>query len=363
MAGLYIHIPFCAAKCSYCDFYSMPLRGQTDVYIDAVLCEYNARCHEISEPFHTLYIGGGTPSLLPDNLIAELVSKLCLDNIEEFTIEVNPDDVTPERVKVWKEIGVNRVSMGIQSFEDAQLSAIGRRHTANQARKAIDDIIDGGIENISCDLIYGLPGQTLASWINSLQQLLNYHIPHISAYCLSYEPGTRLHAAMTTGRVIPTDDLVLEQMYDHLCTAAADAGYEHYEISNFSLPGYKSRHNSSYWDSTPYLGLGPGAHSFDGVNRRYNRTDLKKYLMSPVGFTSLDCENDTERYNDKLITTLRTSDGLDLNSLTDIQRNDLILSATPRIERGDLNLIDNRLTITEKSWFISDAILRDLICV
>ncbi len=363
MAGLYFHIPFCTSKCTYCDFYSMPPRGRTEILVDALLSEYHHRCNEISEPFKTLYIGGGTPSLLPDNLLEKLVSGLNLHDIEEFTIEVNPDDVTSERVAAWKAIGINRISMGVQSFDDRQLKIIGRRHNATQAKVAIDTILNGGIINLTCDLIYGLPEQTIESWAYSLQQLLDYHLPHLSAYCLSYEPGTRLYAALTAGHITPTDDMVLQQMYYHLCSATLNAGYEHYEISNFAIPGYHSRHNSSYWDSTPYLGLGPGAHSFDGKTRRFNRPDLLNYLRCPDRFTTIDNENDNERYNDMLITALRTSDGLNISGLTSKQRENLLSAANHWLNSGDLRLDGNRLTISEASWFISDSILRELIVV
>ncbi|MDE5553804.1 MAG: radical SAM family heme chaperone HemW, partial [Muribaculaceae bacterium] len=315
MAGIYVHIPFCHSKCIYCDFFSTPNLTTSDALINALIKEYGRRSTEINEPIKTIYFGGGTPSIIAPERLARVCKIFPLSNIEEFTIEVNPEDVNQVSVKAWRDIGVNRVSMGIQSFCDDELRSIGRRHSADDARRAIKCLLDGGITNISCDLIYGLPGQGIESWRRSLSELLSYRLPHISAYCLSYEPGTALYARMTAGKITPTDDMILAEMYQYFCEAAADAGYEHYEISNFALPGMRSRHNSSYWNETPYLGLGPGAHSFDGSVRRFNTNDLKTYIRT-ADITVIDEETADERFNDKLITALRTADGLDLNTLT-----------------------------------------------
>lgn len=361
MAGLYIHIPFCHSKCSYCDFFSTPDRRRVDELLDTLVREFEMRRGEIEEDFETVYIGGGTPSIIPAEKLQRLCSRLPVGRVKEFTIEVNPEDVDTEAVSAWREIGVNRVSMGIQSFDDQELAAINRRHDSRRATEAIECLRRCGIENISCDLIYGLPGQNLNSWQNSLEKLLSYKLPHMSAYCLSYEPGTALYARMTAGKITPTDDETLERMYGMLCAKTAEAGYEHYEISNFALQGMRSRHNSSYWTSSPYLGLGPGAHSFDGRVRRYNPSNLRAYID---GFpaTVIDEENETERLNDKLITALRTDDGLDLNELTQAQARRLQEKTQVFIADGSMSLTPaGRLRISERAWFTSDAILRELI--
>lgn len=362
MAGIYVHIPFCHSKCIYCDFFSTPNLKTSHALIDALIKEYHLRSSEINEPVKTLYFGGGTPSIIAADQLARVCEALPLSDVEEFTIEVNPEDVCPSAVKAWREIGVNRVSMGVQSFSDEELRAIGRRHSADDGRIAIRCLLDGGIKNISCDLIYGLPGQSIESWQRSLSELLSYHLLHISAYCLSYEPGTALYARMNTGKITPTDDAILAQMYQYLCEAASAAGYEHYEISNFALPGMRSRHNSSYWNETPYLGLGPGAHSFDGTIRRYNTNDLKTYVKT-ADITVIDEETADERFNDKLITALRTSDGLDINTLAPDRTNYILEASAPFITDGSMTLQDSRLRIPESSWLCSDTILRELIVI
>lgn len=362
MAGIYVHIPFCHSKCIYCDFFSTPNLKSSVRFVDSIVQEYHRRASELTEPIRTIYFGGGTPSILPTSLLAKIVEALPTEDVEEFTIEVNPEDVTREAVKGWRGLGVNRVSMGIQSFNDAELRIIGRRHTADDARRAIECLRSEGITNMSCDLIYGLPSQDIESWVKSLTELLLYQLPHLSAYCLSYEPGTALYARMLVGKVKPSDDDILEEMYVKLTELTGEYGYEHYEISNFSLPGMKSRHNSSYWDETSYLGLGPGAHSFDGKVRRYNRNDIKTYLDT-ADVTEIDEENENERFNDRLITTLRTANGLDIDKLTPPQAEYVIEVIKPFISTGSMTIDGKRIRISEKAWLRADAILRELIIV
>jgi oxygen-independent coproporphyrinogen-3 oxidase len=256
MAGLYIHIPFCASKCIYCDFYSLAGSSHdTGQYVDALVAELKLRHRELAEPLRTLYVGGGTPSLLPLGQFARLVDAVGrvapLDSVEEFTVEVNPDDVTAGYIAGLKELGVNRISMGVQSFDDRDLRFINRRHTARQAIEAVRAIRQAGVHNVSIDLIYGIPGQTLDSWSRTVDQAVALGVEHISAYSLMYEQGTRLWVMRQTGKVAEVDDDTCVAMYDLLVSRLHLAGYGHYEISNFALPGYCSRHNSSYWDLTP----------------------------------------------------------------------------------------------------------------
>ena len=286
MAGVYVHIPFCASRCSYCDFFSTLKLPQTgEAYVEAVVAEARLRCAELrGEAVRTLYMGGGTPSQLPlpllERLLAGLGEVIDLGSVEEFTVEANPDDVTPQWSAAVKALGVNRVSMGVQSFEDPILRAIGRRHTARQAVEAVNALRQAGIDNISIDLIYGLPGQTVASWARSVEEAIALEPQHISAYGLTYEEGTRLWRQRESGEVVEVPEEQCLEMYRTLVEMLAAAGYEHYEISNFALPGYHSRHNSSYWDETPYLGLGSAAHSYDGAVRRYNPADLQEYIAT-----------------------------------------------------------------------------------
>ncbi len=372
MAGLYIHIPFCASKCIYCDFYSMP--GHLDEasrYVSALVAEARLRRSELHEPVTTLYVGGGTPSLLSLDWVGALVSGLSrvfdLSGVEEFTVEVNPDDVTAAYIAGLKALGVNRVSMGVQSFNDAELRLINRRHTARQAVDAVHAIHAAGIHNISIDLIYGIPGQSLASWRKSVRQAVALGVQHISAYSLMYEPGTRLWVMREQGKVTEVDDDTVVAMYQALCQLLHRAGYCHYEISNFALPGYYSRHNSSYWDLTPYLGLGAAAHSYDGQLRRHNPARLKSYLDSiEAGKCCFEAEQEQpwERYDEYVMLRLRTAAGLDLGLLR--QRFGTAFAsyfhshAAPLLG-SSLCLDDGRYHIPEDHVMMTDAITRDLL--
>lgn len=365
MAGLYVHIPFCRSKCAYCDFYSTPRMERMEEYVDAIASEYALRRDEIAEGFTTLYIGGGTPSALPVPLLRRLLDALIRPEMEEITIEANPDDMTPAYARDIASMGVNRVSMGFQSMIDAELRAVGRRHDARQSIKAVAALRDYDIGNISGDLIYGLPSQTPESWRQSVETVMSMELPHLSAYSLSYEPGTRLSAMLAAGKIQELDDETCGQMYSFLCQAARAHGYEHYEISNFGRPGYRSRHNSSYWDYTPYLGLGCAAHSFDGNIRRYNPSNLKAYIDSITNGENcyiVESETDTDRYNDYLITALRTSDGIDLGKMSSrFDPAQLIAAAKPFLDKGTLRRDGDRIYFPEEAWLISDGVLRELI--
>ncbi|MEZ3591908.1 MAG: radical SAM family heme chaperone HemW [Muribaculaceae bacterium] len=365
MAGLYVHIPFCRSKCAYCDFYSTPRMERMEEYVDALIAEYALRRDEVGESFTTLYIGGGTPSALPSPLLGRLLDALIRPGMEEITIEANPDDMTRTYARDISSMGVNRVSMGFQSMIDAELQSVGRRHTSRQSIEAVAALRDCGIGNISGDLIYGLPTQTPESWRQSVEAVMSMELPHLSAYSLSYEPGTRLSAMLTAGKIQELDDETCGEMYGILCKAAKSHGYEHYEISNLSRPGYRSRHNSSYWDYTPYLGLGCAAHSFDGSVRRYNPSNLKAYLDSITKRKSCyisEQETDTDRYNDYIITALRTSDGIDLGKMSRwFDPAQLMAAAKPFLERGTLRREDDRIYFPEEAWLISDGVLRELI--
>ncbi len=368
MSGIYIHIPFCHSKCSYCDFFSTPNPSYQQRYTQAVLREYELRKNELKEPVNTIYIGGGTPSILPTDLLESLIKALPRQQIVEFTVEANPEDVTREWIAAVKQMGVNRISMGVQSFNDEELKKINRRHTSLQAHRAIELLCEGGITDISIDLIYGLPDQTLSSWRTSLDTLLRYRLPHISAYALSYEPGTRLYAQLIAGKIEETSDILYASMYDTLIELTEKYGYEHYEISNFALPGHRAVHNSHYWDFTPYLGLGCSAHSFDGTSRRFNPSDIKKYVESLESGNVCyghEQENADELYNDYIITRLRTSDGIAFDDF--VQRfgkldfEQMLKTASPLLTSGKLERTPNGFKLAKESVLISDSILRELI--
>ena len=365
MAGLYVHIPFCHSKCAYCDFYSMPNAAKMEQLIDALAKEWELRRDEVDwSDTNTIYLGGGTPSIVPLHLLDKLIATFDINNVAEFTIEANPEDVTAEKAEAWRKMGINRISMGVQSLDDEQLRLIGRRHTATEAIEAVDAIKKAGFDNFSLDLIYGLPGQTLDSWRDSLLRLIDLQPCHLSAYMLSYEPGTRLTAMLKTGKVREADEETLIAMYDCLIEEARKAGYEHYEISNFAKPGRRAAHNSAYWDGTPYLGIGPSAHSYDGSQRRINPANLKQYLERiDAGEPAwvLDEENEDNRFNDMLITALRTAEGVDLETLPANRKSQLLKDAAPYVQSGDLTLTPTRLRFAERSWLISDSIMSALV--
>lgn len=374
MAGIYVHIPFCASRCSYCDFYStLSLDAVGETYVKAVLVEAGLRRDEQrGEPVKTLYLGGGTPSQLPLPLLSTLMSGLNevfdLGGVEECTVEANPDDVTPRWCAALRRLGVNRVSMGVQSFEDGILRFIGRRHTARQAIEAVSCLKDAGIANISIDLIFGLPGQTLASWTESVHQAIDLHPQHISAYGLTYEEGTRLWWQRERREVTEVPEEQCLEMYRILVEELKEAGYEHYEISNFALPGYYSRHNSSYWDGTPYLGLGAAAHSYDGEVRRYNPCDLKKYIgCISAGSPAFEQEQLEwwQRYDERVMLGLRTARGVDIARLREdfgeAARKHFTSEAQRHIATGHLCLTaDDRYVLTADGIMLSDSIIRDL---
>ncbi len=372
MAGLYIHIPFCKTRCIYCDFYSQTNCNDMNGYVDCLLQEWTLRrCELGGTPLKTIYIGGGTPSQLSENAIERLIGGLkslgATGEVVEFTVEVNPDDVTTDYMALLKRLGVNRVSMGVQSFCDNELRFIGRRHSALDACRAVETINGAGINNISIDLMYGLPMQTLDSLSRSVKQALKIKPSHISAYCLSYEEGTPLWRLRECGRVQETDEETIIEMGNMLTELLEDAGYEHYEISNFCLPGMHSRHNSAYWSDAPYLGLGASAHGYDGKVRRYNVPDITQYMQRiNAGKTAYETEQLEwwEQFDETIMVRLRTRQGLDLNLVEKRfgrqAKEHALTSAQPHIVVGHMTLADDVLRLTRSGIMFSDSIIRDL---
>lgn len=370
MAGIYLHIPFCHSKCSYCDFYSLPRQELKGAYIEALVKELGLwlRKNEVCDiEWDTVYIGGGTPSILTPGELRTIVDALPLVNVKEFTIEANPEDVDVKWASMVKSYGINRVSIGIQSFSDAELQSVGRNHTAIQAIEALHALRQGGIENISADLIYGLPGQTIESWASSLDSLLSFKPEHISSYALSYEPGTRLYAQRKSGKIVETDDDTINDMYDYLVKSTSDHGFEHYEISNFGLSQKHSRHNSSYWAFTPYLGIGAAAHGFVGSTRYANPWNVRKYI-DRVTAGELIAEEEKltldDIYNEYLMTSLRTARGLDFSrliELTGLDYYEFLKKAMVKLNPcNSVIATDSGIRIPENRWMMSDAIIRDL---
>ena len=367
--SLYIHIPFCKSRCIYCDFYSTTFgQEMMAAYVQALERELSQRSTEYKQctRVHTIYIGGGTPSLLPIDLLNKLFHAISncftIDSEAEVTIEANPDDVTKDWLKGLSATPVNRISMGAQTFDDKLLGFLNRRHNAQQIVDAVKACKEAGITNISLDLIYGLPGQTMEMWQRDVKQALSLDIKHLSAYSLSYEEGTKLDTMLKKGLVEETDEELSRKMYDYLMTATSEAGFQHYEISNFALPGFHSRHNSSYWQGTPYLGLGAGAHSYDGHRiRRANLPDVKAYLAA-TGDVPHETEklSDNDLYNEFIMTRLRTSIGLPLDELSDEDRRYCLSLAEPHIKHHLLCFRNEHLCLTKEGIFTSNDIISDL---
>lgn len=374
MAGIYIHIPFCKSRCIYCSFYSTTLLDLRKKYINAVCREMELRKNYIREPFSTIYLGGGTPSLLDEAELTKLF--LYINNVydvdrnAEITMECNPDDITPEFTNMLSRLPINRVSMGAQTFADSRLRLLHRRHNSDEVKHAVKLLREAGIKNISIDLMFGFPDESLSQWKEDISAALALNVEHISAYSLMYEEDTPLWKMLDTGKVKEIDEELSLTMFKELVCQLTDAGYEHYEISNFARPGYRSRHNSSYWHQVPYIGLGAAAHSFDLNSRQWNVADLKLYIeeinngIIPMEREELD--NDTT-FNDIITTALRTSDGIDLNALETRlgkrYRNTLISAAGKHLEQGLLEIRHDRLRLTAEGIFISDMVMSDLMIV
>ena len=360
MAGIYVHIPFCRSRCVYCDFYSTTSMGRRQRYVDALCRELELRSSYINERVRTIYIGGGTPSQLTSEQLIQLFD--ALGKAEEVTLECNPDDVTPAFAELLSRLGVNRVSMGAQTFNDARLCWLHRRHTSQQVSEAVSRLRQAGIQNISVDLMYGFPGETLADWEHDIQAVLSLNVEHLSAYCLSIEEGTPLHRMNIKG----PDEETERKMYYTLVDRLETAGFEHYEISNFARPGFRSRHNSGYWNYTPYIGLGAAAHSFDGHTRSWNISDIYRYIEGIERgerlFESELIEGDTA-YNDLLTTALRTCDGLDLSRLSPFHRDYCLKAAKRYIDAGLLTIKDEHLALTRNALFVSDMVISNLMLV
>ena len=369
VAGIYIHVPFCQGRCIYCDFYSTT-EGEEwkSRYVDALLAELRMRRDELPlARVHSIYIGGGTPSQLPARALSGILNEVCrlfpVDSDAEVTVEANPDDVTPEWLAALSHTPVNRLSMGVQSFDDALLRLIRRRHTAQQAVCAVEQAARHGISNVSIDLIYGLPTQTMEQWQADVRQALALDVQHLSAYSLSYEEGTPLWRMLEQGRIEEADEELSLCMYEHLIDSTRAAGFAHYEISNFCRPGRHSQHNSAYWHGVPYLGFGPGAHSYDGMRtRRWNLSDLKGYVQAAGSMPPHQSEvlTDDELYDETVMTRLRTSEGLSLDLLTAAYRAYCMAQAEPHLRAGRLEQAGSAIRLTRQGIFTSNDIISDL---
>ena len=375
MAGIYIHIPFCKQRCNYCAFYSSTLYNIKEEYADAVCKELLMRKEYIKgEEIKTIYFGGGTPSTLPITLLQKICNTIYKNysvcSNAEITIECNPDDLTEEFLTVLRKLPFNRISMGVQSFSDRQLKRLGRRHNAEKARRAVGNVRAAGYKNISIDLMFALPGSTIEEWEESINEAISLNPEHISAYNLMYEEDTPLHRALQRGDFEELSEEENVEQFRMLIKRMKEAGYCHYEISNFAKPGYESRHNSSYWNDTAYIGCGAAAHSYNGDSREWNISDIKEYIKG-IDSNNRNYEiehlTEEERYNDAILTRLRTSDGIPLawikNKFSQRLNSYMLNAAKKHREYGNIKKTDETLSLTEKGIFISDAVIRDFIYI
>jgi oxygen-independent coproporphyrinogen-3 oxidase len=326
MAGIYIHIPFCKQACHYCNFhFSLTLKRKNEL-IDALLLEIAQRkVYLRDEEINTIYIGGGTPSLLDYEDLCKIRDQIYSTfkkiNLKEFTLEANPDDLSKGKIADIKKIGINRLSIGIQSFHDEDLKYMNRAHTASEAISSILRCQDAGIENLSIDLIYGTPTMNYAAWLENIYTALNTNVPHISAYALTVEPKTKLQSLIKKKLIeSPIDEQVSEQFFT-LIDKLEENKFEQYEISNFCMNEMYAIHNTSYWQGTHYLGIGPSAHSYDGENRSWNISNNNQYINSikeNKSYIEIEHLNFSNRVNEYIMTSLRTKWGMDLQKITTI---------------------------------------------
>ena len=390
LAGIYIHIPFCKSRCKYCDFFSTTHLEKQAQYVQALLVEIQDRLsipnnqypiantqypipntqypitnnqYPISNnqyPISTIYIGGGTPSTLQvEHLraIVEAIRREAKGERQEITLEANPGDITQEKARAWRAMGINRLSIGVQSFEDELLQLIGRRHNAEQARQAVAIAQAAGFDNISIDLMYALPSQTMQHWQHDVAQALQLNVQHISTYGLIYEEGTALTTLLDHGVVEAVDEETEMQMYDYLVEQLTANGYIHYEVSNFALPNCESKHNSSYWNDTPYIGLGAGAHSYNGQQRQWNISDLDTYIQQANAHQlqpQIEQLTDEQRHIERIMLGLRTRHGVAANEIP-------MHKAQGYINRGLLSAQGNRIVATTQGYHILNTIIEDLL--
>lgn len=370
-AGLYVHIPFCASRCVYCGFYSTTSLSLRQRYVDALCREM--RMLPFKPRICTIYLGGGTPSQLTHDelgrLFADIYNVYDVSPDAEVTMECNPDDI---QAGMFDGLPVNRVSMGAQTFSDERLRFLRRRHTANEVDKAVETLRHDGMGNISIDLMFGFPDETLDDWRHDVAHAIALNPEHVSAYGLMFEEGTPLYRMLEQGKVKETDEDLSLRMYAELVDTLATAGYEHYEISNFArfdgekVSKWRSRHNSSYWHDIPYIGIGAGAHSYYQATRHWNPDNIIKYMDDiehyRMPYEEEKIDSDTH-YDDIVMTALRTREGICLDRLDSSHRAFLIDSAKTFVDRGLLTVENGHLRLTREGIYISNSIMSDLMDV
>lgn len=372
MAGIYIHIPFCRQACNYCNFHFVTSLRQKDDFIAALIKEINiTSSFDPGEVIDTIYFGGGTPSLLSkkdlQRILEALHAKFSILYNAEITLEANPDDVFSNKLKEWRVVGIDRLSMGIQSFDEEELRWMNRAHTAVESLLCIDEIRNAGFTNFSIDLIYGSPLLTNDNWKRNVDIIFDKQVPHISCYALTVEPKTPLAKMIAQHKRENTDAEKQSAQFLLLMEWMRANGYEHYEISNYALPGMRSRHNSSYWSGKKYYGFGPSAHSFDGSSRRWNVANNNLYIRS-LQKNTIPFEEEklttTQQLNEYIMTSLRTAEGLSIDKAAEVFgqqiADKIILSVKKFVNSNKVVAQNNHLVLTDQGKLFADGIAADL---
>ena len=370
MAGIYIHIPFCKTRCNYCDFFKSTNVSLTGQFLKELSRELKKRKNffEGDEKVDTIYFGGGTPSLLTPagiyNILEIISQEYHLNHRPEISLEANPDDLTPEYLQEVQNAGINRLSIGVQSFHDVDLQKMGRRHSAKQSHQVLKDAFSAGFDNIGIDLIYGLPWSSPDQLKENLQMLGEYPVKHLSAYHLTIEPNTFFGREKSENKLSELTDTESEKLFNILREETSNQGFYHYEISNFCKDGWYSKHNTAYWNGKSYLGVGPGAHSYNGKQRFINLPDIHQYIHTgyEAGISS-ETLREKDHFNETLMLGLRTRRGIHIEKLRD-QYPDTFKNIEPQlkkwIQQGFLTWENDRVFSTDKGWFVIDGIIEDL---
>lgn len=371
MAGIYVHVPFCKQACHYCDFHFSTSVKTKPAVLQGMVVEMELRADYLQgETVSTLYFGGGTPSILEAQELQDLISKardvFSFEKEIELTLEANPDDITPEKLKAWRDSGVNRLSIGIQSFDDKNLTWMNRAHNSQEALSCIEWAHDFGFDNISIDLIYGLPNLTNEEWEAELEKAIDLGIQHISAYCLTVEPDTALGHWVKSGKQKPMDEDAANKQFQAMIEVLGAAGFEQYEVSNFAKKGFESKHNTAYWLGVPYVGIGPSAHSFDQVSRAWNVSNNPNYakkLTEGILPITIEVLSKKDKFNEYMMTALRTKWGIDFKKISSDFDFDFKSHFASQIEsllsRAHAVLTDDGMKLTKKGLFFADGIASD----
>ena len=370
MAGIYLHIPFCKKACHYCNFHFSTQTADMQVFVDTLIQEIALQKSYIKEPIETIYFGGGTPSLLEEAQLKEILAAIDVHfeiaDVIECTLEANPDDMHPSKIAAWKKIGINRLSIGIQSFQASALTWMNRAHTVEQSHAAIQMALDAGIDNLSIDLIYGTPSLSDQALMADLDWIAHYQIKHVSCYALTVEDKTALKKSIEKGQIENIDSEKQARHFEIVCARLKTMGLEHYEISNFAKPGFRSQHNSHYWSGETYLGLGPSAHSFNTISRQWNIANNALYIKSIAqGQLNFEIELLTEanRYNEYMMTSLRRIEGFDLDLIAAKFGNRYYEHSIAMINemepRNIFNQNGNQYSLKEEAKFLADGIASD----